>query len=55
VVDEWWQKWSAMRETAVAMDNGGCWRLTAAMDGKMTIVFDGVGDGLLQGGGQTTV
>jgi hypothetical protein len=37
------------------MDNGGCWLLTAAMDGKMKIVFNGVGNGQWQGGGQTMV
>ncbi len=37
------------------MDNGGCWCLTVAMDGKMKIAFDGVGNGQRQGGGQTTV
>ncbi len=37
------------------MDNSGCWCLMVAMDGKMKIVFDGVGDGQQQGGGQTAV
>ncbi len=44
-----------MRETTAAMDNGGCWRLTLAMDGKIKIAFDGVGNGQRQDGGQTTV
>ncbi len=54
-VDDWRQKWPAMRETTTAMDNGGCWCLTVVMDSKMKIAFDGVGDGQRQGGGQTMV
>jgi hypothetical protein len=44
-----------MREMAAAMNNSGCWRLTVAMDSKMKIAFDGVGNGQWRGGGQTMV
>ncbi len=44
-----------MRETMAAMDDGGYWHLTVGMDGKIEIVFNGVGDGQQQGGGQMTV
>jgi hypothetical protein len=37
------------------MEDGGLWHLTVAMDGKITVVFDGVGNGQRQGGGQTMV
>ncbi len=53
--DDWQQKWPAMREMMVAMDDGGCWHLTVALDSKMTIMFDGVSDGQQQGGGQRMV
>jgi hypothetical protein len=44
-----------MREMTAAMDNGGCWHLTVAMDSKMKVAFDGVGNEQRQGGGQMTV
>jgi hypothetical protein len=44
-----------MRETTVAMDDGGLWHSTVAMDGKMTNAFDRVGNEQQQGGGQTSV
>jgi hypothetical protein len=54
-VDDWQQKWPAMREMAAAMDDSGHWHLMVAMDGKMTIMFNGVGNGQQQGGGQMMV
>ncbi len=54
-VNDWQQKWPAMRETTAAIDDGGCWRLMVAMDGKMKIVYDGVGHRQWRGGGQTMV
>jgi hypothetical protein len=44
-----------MRETTAAIDDSGCWCLMVAMDGKMKIVYHGVGDVQRQGGGQTMV
>jgi hypothetical protein len=44
-----------MRETTAAMDNGGCWCLMMAINGKMKIAYNGVGDGQQRGGGQTVV
>jgi hypothetical protein len=37
------------------METGGRWHLMVVMDARMTIVFDGVGDGQRQGGGELTV
>jgi hypothetical protein len=33
VVDDWWQKWPATRETTAAMNSSGCWCLMVDMAG----------------------